>query len=236
VVVEVIPEIEILRGHAVLTSRSDASATRNLGNPIEIAERLVQAGAQRLHVIDVGGAIEGRPSESDVLRGIAALAPTQLGGGLRTAADIQRAFDHGVDRVVIGSAAVDDPDLLRGLNPSVFVVAVDVLDGHVAVHGRADVAPIAAGHFIGKLADAGVERVLITNVARQGTLRGPDLAVLTDLAMRGVAVQAHGGVASLDHLSAIGRLPAIEGIVVGRALHEGLFTYNEALLAVGHVD
>ncbi len=234
---EVIPELLILKGRVVTLSRGNPDTAEDIGDPAQVAQHFADAGALHIHVIDIDGALSGSPKQLDIARTLAAIVPVQWGGGIRTAADALAALDTGVRRVVLGTAAVENPDLLRTVPSEQLVVSLDIDGGRLSLHGREDTdQSIKPTRFATILAAQGVDRILCTPIQSDGALLGPDLETLVSTSMCGASILAHGGVGELHDLVAISRLPAIEGIVVGSALHTGAFTYGQAVAAIGDVD
>ena len=233
---EAIPAVDVLEGRAVRLHEGvrDRIAIEG-GDPEALARRFVADGAQRLHLVDLDGAFEGRPSDG-LLQQIARVAeaiPVQVGGGYRTLAAIDAAITAGADRVLVGTAALS-PGFLQDSAERFgerLVVAVDARDGYVAVEGWTRAADISAAELALRCAEAGVRRLLVTGTRRDGSLAGPDLDLLAEVLPCGLPVLAAGGIASLDDLRALRDL-GCEGAVVGSALWRGVFTLAEALGAV----
>lgn len=218
----VIPAIDIRAGRVARLVRGDrARAVVYADTPLAWAKRWVAAGARWLHVVDLDGASVGRPVHVDVLRRICALGvPVQVGGGYRTPEDIERGLAAGAARIVVGTAALDAPDGLGGFGDRV-VVSVDARGGKVAVEGWTRQTATDAAAVARDLRARGVHRFIFTDIARDGTLAGPNVAALRAfIAAAGAPVIAAGGVASADDLAAV-RAAGAEGAIVGRALYEG---------------
>jgi phosphoribosylformimino-5-aminoimidazole carboxamide ribotide isomerase len=228
---EVIPALDLLGGRAVRLLRGVRAESTDMGDPIAWAERFAADGARRLHLVDLDGAFEGWRVHASLIARIAAILPVQVGGGLRTSDDVARTFDLGVERVVIGTAAVVSPALLDEVAPDRLVVGVDIKNGRVAVHGWETTVDLDPGAFVEALAARGVRRILCTAVHRDGTLEGPDAAVLAGVVGRGCAVQASGGVGELAHLRDLAAIDGVESAIVGKAILTGRFTYAEAVAA-----
>jgi phosphoribosylformimino-5-aminoimidazole carboxamide ribotide isomerase len=229
---EILPAIDVLGGRAVrLAGGKREAVTLEGGDPAELAARLAAEGAERLHLVDLDGAFSGVPSVDLVERVSAAGGlPLQIGGGYRSLEAIAAALDAGADRVMVGTAAltpgfVEDAVARFG---QALVVAVDVRDGRVAVEGWTQVSELAPGDLAARCAALGVERLLVTSAARDGSLSGPDLALVDEVLGADLPVLAAGGIASLDDLRAL-RRAGCEGAVVGSALLAGRFTLAEAL-------
>jgi len=229
---EILPAIDVLGGRAVrLAGGKREAVTLEGGDPAELAARLAAEGAERLHLVDLDGAFSGVPSVALVERVCTAGGvPLQVGGGYRSPEAIAAALDAGAERVMAGTAAltpgfVEDAVARFG---EALVVAVDVRDGRVAVEGWTQVSGLAPGDLAARCAALGVARLLVTSAARDGSLAGPDLALVAEVLGAGLPVLAAGGIASLDDLRAL-RRAGCEGAVVGSALLAGRFTLAEAL-------
>ena len=230
------PAVDVLDGRAVrLHEGVRDRVTIEGGDPVALARRFVSEGARRLHLVDLDGAFDGRPSDG-LLERIARVAeevPVQVGGGYRTLVAIDAAVSAGADRVMVGTAALS-PGFLTAAAARFgerLVVAVDARDGYVAVEGWTRAADISAAELAMRCAYAGVRRLLVTGTRRDGSLAGPDLELLTDVLPSGLPVLAAGGIASLDDLRALRDL-GCEGAVVGSALWRGAFTLADAFAAV----
>lgn len=240
---EVIPAIDIRGGRCVRLEQGDFSReTVFSDDPAEVARRWQEAGARRIHVVDLDGARQGRPmNERQVRRILAAVSiPVQLGGGLRDLAAISRYLEAGVERVVLGTAAVrDEATLLEALARfrQRIVVGVDARQGVVVIEGWTQSSGLPARELVRRLAELGVARIVYTDTLRDGTLSEPNFAALEEL-LREVsslpsplAVIYSGGVSSLDHLRRLARL-GVEGAIVGKALYTGALDLAQALAAV----
>ena len=233
--IELYPAVDILGGKAVRLQQGDfARKTEYDADPLDAARRWVDAGARRLHVVDLDGARIGEPVNLDALERLAGLGvPVQYGGGLRSAPSVEAALERGASRVVLGTAAFLDPQLLGelvGAHGERIAVGVDVRDGRVAVHGwqeRTEQSPAAAA---AQLAEADVETIVYTNVDWDGTMQGADLTVARELieAANGAQVIYSGGIGSLEDLRSLASLD-LEGVIVGKALYESRFTVEEAM-------
>ena len=201
------------------------------GDPAEAAGRFRDQGASWLHLVDLDGAFSGHPSLELVGAIAAAGVPLQVGGGYRDLGAVRAALDAGAARVLVGTAALD-PSLLRRAVRSFgdrLAVAIDVRDGRVAVEGWTRAADVEPAELARACRSAGVARLLVTSTQRDGTLAGPDLALLADvLAAAELPVIAAGGIASLDDLRAV-RAAGCEGAVAGSALWRGRFTLAQAV-------
>jgi phosphoribosylformimino-5-aminoimidazole carboxamide ribotide isomerase len=232
---DVVPAVDVLEGRAVRLSggRRDAP-TLDGGNPLELARRYAAEGAGRLHLVDLDGAFSGVP-RPELVSDVAASVeiPVQVGGGYRTLEAIAAALAAGADRVMVGTAALSSGFVEQAVARfgGALVVAVDVRDGRVTVDGWTQTSGITPGKLARRCAEAGVSRLLVTSAARDGSLAGPDAALLREVLPAGLPVLAAGGVSSLDDLRAV-RDAGCEGAIVGSALLAGRFTLEEALAAV----
>jgi phosphoribosylformimino-5-aminoimidazole carboxamide ribotide isomerase len=231
----IIPAIDLQGGRCVRLLRGDFERETVYGDdPVEVAAHWHEAGATLLHVVDLDGARAGRPVQLDLVRRIAATIPIQIGGGLRTEADVQSAVDVGARRVVVGTAALD-LTFARGLAErygTQLIVALDTRDGRVAVQGWVEQSEWSMLDLARALIDAGVQRFLHTDVERDGALTSPNFRSLADLLALGAPVIASGGVASLEHIRQLRDLGA-EAVIVGRALYERAFDLPEAVAIAG---
>jgi len=231
----VIPAIDVLGGRVVRLSQGRREAvTLEGGDPVELARRYAADGAARLHVVDLDGAFDGAPSLG-LLEAIASAValPIQVGGGYRSSATIESALAAGADRVMVGTAALEPGFLEEAAKrfAEALVVAVDVRDGRVAVEGWTSSTDVTASALAARCASSGARRLLVTSTTRDGSLAGPDLALLSAVLPVGLPVIAAGGVASLDDLRALRDL-GCEAAIAGSALLAGRFTLPEALAAL----
>lgn len=207
-------------------------------DPVATARGWQAQGAPRLHVVDLDGAFGGRPAQTDIIRAIiAALGiPVQVGGGLRDAAAVQRVLDAGARWAVVGTRAALDPAFLGDICeafPDRIIVAVDASDGKVAVDGWKRVLELEATDLARDAAAAGAAAVLYTDIARDGTERGPNIWSTEAVARAaGIPVLASGGVGSLDDIRQLATIPGLEGAIVGRALYSGAVDLRRAMAEV----
>jgi phosphoribosylformimino-5-aminoimidazole carboxamide ribotide isomerase len=236
------PAIDIRGGQAVRLVQGDyARETAYDADPVDAAMRWSTEGADFLHVVDLDGAREGVPKNLEAVRSIAAAVPCpiQVGGGLRDADSVAAVLRAGADRVVIGTAALRDPEFLDAMlahHGEHIVVSVDARDGLVSVAGWTEASEKDAAETVAELSSRGVARFLCTAIEVDGTMQGPALGELRRIATATEAqVIASGGVGELSHLKALVRenIPNLEGAIVGRALYERRFTIAEGIAALG---
>jgi len=232
------PAIDLKNGLAVRLEQGDmARATVFNRDPAEQARIFAAQGFQYLHLVDLGGALAGRPMNAAAVERILAAVqiPVQLGGGIRDRATIEAWLGKGVTRVIIGTAAVRDPALVKeaaGAFPGRIVVGLDARDGKVAVDGWAATSELSAFELARRFEDAGVAAIVYTDVARDGMLKGLNLDATIALADAvSIPVIASGGFASIDDVRALlaARAQKLAGAIVGRALYDGRLDAAEAL-------
>lgn len=224
------PAIDLKGGQCVRLLRGEmAAATVYNDDPATQARAFAAAGCRWIHVVDLDGAFAGRSVNGDAVRAIlgAADRPVQLGGGLRDRVAIDAWLEAGVARVILGTVALRDPELVIAAcraHPGRIGVGIDARGGKVAVEGWAETAEITAADLALKFEDAGVAAIVFTDIDRDGALQGPNLAATGALARRlSTPLIASGGVSSLDDLAAIKALEGdgVVGAIVGRALYDG---------------
>ena len=239
---ELIPAIDLLGGRCVrLAQGRYDEATLYGDDPAEVAARFCAHALRRLHVVDLDGAKAGRPVNRGAIAAIVAAAkgvPVQLGGGLRTAAAIEESLALGVQRVILGTAALRAPDLVRDCAqrfPGRIAVGIDARDGRVAAEGWTEASDVDVGELARRFEDAGVAAIVHTDIVRDGMLQGPNLEASAALAaLVSIPVIVSGGVASLEDIRRTVLLAArgVAGVIVGRALYTGAVDLAAALEAV----
>ena len=236
----VYPAIDILDGRCVRMTQGDFATAEDVApDPLSAAKRLVGEGAEWLHIVDLNGARTGRPENLSHIRQIANRFTVQIqaGGGIRDFDTAEAFAEAGVSRIVVGTAAVRDPELIGRLvdrHADGLAVSVDARNGFVAAAGWQEMTDVRAAKLVQELAIMGVPTVIYTNVSIDGTLQGVDLVSTEEVARAfGGDVIYSGGVASLDDIRAVARLRhrGLRGIIVGRALYLGRFTLGEAMAA-----
>jgi phosphoribosylformimino-5-aminoimidazole carboxamide ribotide isomerase len=236
---ELIPAIDLLRGRCVrLAQGRYEDATIYGDDPAQVAARFALHPIARLHVVDLDGAKAGRPCNAESIRAIVASVgsvPVQLGGGIRSLDDVEGALAAGVDRVILGTVAVRDPELVRAAArayPGRVVVGIDARDGRVAVQGWTQGSDARAPDVARCVEDAGVAAIVYTEITRDGMLSGPDLEATAALAdCVSIPVIASGGVGSESdvQLAAAFADRGVAGLIVGRALYTGAVDLGRVL-------
>lgn len=234
---EVIPAIDLRGAQLVRLEQGDyARETVYDSDPAAVAARWVACGAPRLHVVDLDGAREGRPRHRAVVREIvqrAGSVPVQLGGGLRTERDIEQVLELGIERVILGTVALESPELLRRSAerwPGRVILGLDAREGRVAIRGWLETSDLRTEELLARFSELPLAAVLHTDIQRDGTLSGPNLDATAALARQTqLPVLASGGVRSTEDLIELARTRVIAGAVVGRALYTGAIQLPDAL-------
>lgn len=246
----ILPAIDIKDGRCVRLYQGDFDRlTAYDADPAQVARRWQEAGASWLHVVDLDGALNGYPANLEVMRRIrsAVSLSIECGGGMRTLEAMQYMLDMGIDRIVLGTITLTDPDLLQTALqrwPERIVVGLDARDGRVAIAGWRETSQVQATELAVELAARGVARFVYTDIARDGALLGPNLPALQAMQAAISAVSpdcaliASGGISSITDLQAIAQLD-IEGAIVGKALYSGAIDLAQAIRLCereGHAD
>ncbi len=236
------PAIDLRGGRCVRLVEGDFDReTLFDADPADAARRWAEGGAEWLHMVDLDGAVAGTPVNDAAIARIrdAVTLPIQLGGGLRSIAHLEHAFAAGIDRAILGTSALRDPDLIASAVHrwgGAIAVALDARDGRLATDGWLGQSDTLAIEVAQRLADAGVEHFIFTDIRRDGTLTGPNLESLRELiALVDANVIASGGVAFLEDIRATAAVGA-RGVIVGRALYDGRITIGEALVAARSME
>jgi phosphoribosylformimino-5-aminoimidazole carboxamide ribotide isomerase len=221
------PAIDLLNGKCVRLRQGDYSReTVFSDDPVSVARRWIEAGADRIHVVDLDGAKSGKPVNGSIIREIAETVrvPVQLGGGLRNGEDLAAVFDAGIRWAVLGTRALQDPTFVRdsaARYPNRIVLGIDAKDGYVATDGWLKVSRVTATELAVQFADAGIAAIVYTDIATDGMMSGPNYPALAEL-QKAVCIPiiASGGVSSVEHVQRLleGGVP---GCIIGRALYEG---------------
>jgi phosphoribosylformimino-5-aminoimidazole carboxamide ribotide isomerase len=239
---EVIPAIDLLDSKCVRLYQGDYTQSQVFDeNPAAVAKQWMAGGATRLHVVDLDGAKAGKPVNLGAIASIlqAVSIPVQVGGGLRDRNSVAQLLNLGVERVILGTIAVKQPQLaadLCGEFPGKIVVGIDARNGKVATDGWLETSEVAATDLAHQMAQLGAAAIIYTDIHRDGTLSGPNIPALRELAENiAIPVIASGGVSSVsDLLSLLVLEPVgVSGVIVGRALYTGDVVLTEAIKAVG---
>lgn len=230
---EVVPAVDMQDGEVVQLVQGERGTEKTYGDPVAAAERWIDAGAETLHLVDLDGAFEGERQNADAVERIlqAVDVDVQLGGGIRTAEDATDLLERGVDRVILGTAAVQNPDIVAEISeeyPGAVTVSLDAKDGEVVVSGWTEGTGLDPAEAAARYEELGAGAILFTDVDVEGKLEGVQtdrVAEVVDAVE--IPVIASGGVATLDDVRAL-REAGAAAVVVGTALYEGQFTLEEA--------
>ena len=234
---EVIPAVDVQDGQVVQLVGGERGSETAYGDPVEAAERWVAAGARTLHLVDLDGAFEGERENARAIERIveAVDVPVQLGGGIRTAADARSLLDSGVERVILGTAAVENPDLVDEINethPGRVLVSLDASGGEVVVAGWTEGTGMDPAEAAVEYAERGAGGILFTDVDVEGRLEGVEAERVRRIAEAvSIPVVASGGVGTIDDIRTL-RVAGADAVVVGSALYEGRFTLEAAIESV----
>ncbi|BAQ60194.1 phosphoribosylformimino-5-aminoimidazole carboxamide ribotide isomerase [Geminocystis sp. NIES-3708] len=239
---EVIPAIDLLAGRCVRLYQGDYEQSQIFNeNPLEVALQWQNQGATRLHLVDLDGAKEGTTVNLDIIKTIVETLtiPVQVGGGLRDRISVERLFNLGVERAIVGTVAVENPDLVTELCevfPNKIAVGIDARDGKVATKGWLETSTVEATDLAQKISNKAAA-IIYTDISRDGTLIGPNLEALKELAkVTDIPVIASGGISSLTDLLSLLSLEylGVNGVIVGKALYTGKVDLKEAIAAIGN--
>lgn len=240
---EVIPAIDLLEGRCVRLYQGDYARSEVFDeNPVAVARQWVAQGATRLHLVDLDGAKAGHPVNQAAIEAIvrAVDVPVQVGGGLRDRASVAALLGLGVQRIILGTVAVEQPDLVGQLCqefPQQIVVGIDARNGKVATRGWLETSTVDAVPLAQQMAERGAAAIIYTDIYRDGTLQGPNREALRELAQAiAIPVIASGGISAVtDLLNLLALEPiGVTGAIVGRALYTGDLSLPEAIRAVGN--
>ena len=242
---EIIPAIDLRNGAVVRLLQGDYDRQTTFDDdPVRVAMQFAADDAPRIHLVDLDGAREGRRTQAAEVRAIAAAVgvPVQLGGGLRSADDISSALADGVDRIVFGTAAVEEPALieqaLANHGAERIIVGIDAREGMVSVSGWTAGSEVAATELLSRMAEAGVRRFVYTDITRDGTLTSPNFPAVEEMAARAatanssISIIASGGIAEIGHLRTLASL-GVEGAIVGSAIYLGTLDLAAAIAELG---
>jgi phosphoribosylformimino-5-aminoimidazole carboxamide ribotide isomerase len=241
---EIIPAIDLRQGQVVRLNQGDFNRQTTFSDdPLKVAREFVDAGAIRIHVVDLDGALEGGPQQSELYGSLAREigVPLEVGGGFRAIEHVDIALAAGVGRVVLGTAAIADPGMvdqaIQKHGADRIVVGLDANNGKVAVSGWTETTDVDATDLMDQMFAVGVRRFVFTDIARDGTLTEPNFDSVAIMIQHGVAlggahVIASGGIGELDHLRRLATLGA-EGAIVGTAIYRGTIDLTEAISELG---
>lgn len=238
--ITIYPAIDLKDGNCVRLYKGEMDqATVFSDNPAAQALEFVKAGCTWLHLVDLNGAFAGEPVNGDAVDAIlkATNVPTQLGGGIRDIATMERWLERGLSRLILGTLAVKDPALVKEackLFPGKIAVGIDAKDGMVAVEGWAEVSDMHVTELAKKFEDAGVAAIIHTDIARDGTLEGVNAEASSDLANAvSIPVIASGGVKDIEDIHRVADAGNLEGVITGRAIYDKRLDLEEALKVAG---
>jgi len=237
------PAVDILNGKAVRLLQGRKEDVTVYGQPVEMARRWAGAGAEWLHVVDLDGAFEGKPRNQKSIAEIVSAVPqlkVQVGGGMRSMAILESVFAAGAQRAVLGTSVVTDPsfasEALKTWGDRI-AIGIDARDGMAKVSGWTEDSRINAVELAKRLEGEGASLVIYTDISRDGVLVGPNLvALLQMLDSTGLQVIASGGVSRMDDVRALMDMkhPRLDGVIIGKALYEGLVSLQDALQMVSY--
>ncbi|MCZ2202937.1 1-(5-phosphoribosyl)-5-[(5-phosphoribosylamino)methylideneamino]imidazole-4-carboxamide isomerase [Cylindrospermopsis raciborskii] len=239
---EVIPAIDLLEGRCVRLYKGDYAQSQVYShNPVETAKMWADQGATRLHLVDLDGAKTGKIVNLSTIEAItnAISIPIEVGGGIRDSSSVIQLFNLGVQWAILGTVAVEQPDLVQGLCeqfPQQIIVGIDARNGLVATRGWLETSQILAPQLATQMQELGAAAIIYTDINRDGTLQGPNLQALRDLVSAiSIPVIASGGVGSVTDLLTLLSLEhqGVTGVIVGKALYTGDISLPEALRAIG---
>ncbi len=238
----ILPALDLKDGKCVRLLRGEKHRqTVYSDDPVKMALKWQSQGAKYLHLIDLDGAFQGEPKNIEIIKNIRhkIQIPIELGGGIRNMGSIVKLLSLGLDRIILGTVAVSDPDLVKRaverFGPEKIVVGIDARGERVAVKGWEELSEISALELALRMRQTGIERIIYTDISRDGTMAGPNTTIAKDLAQRsGLKVILSGGVCSLEDIMRVSQLErfGIEGVIVGKALYEGKVNLKEAIQAV----
>jgi phosphoribosylformimino-5-aminoimidazole carboxamide ribotide isomerase len=235
---EIIPAIDLRNGKCVRLYQGDyEQETIFSDDPVSVALRWQSEGARRLHIVDLDGAARGEPGNLDTIEDIVAAIdiPVQVGGGIRSIETIEQLFAAGVERAILGTVAVEKPDLVKEACQSFsdrIIISIDARDRLVATRGWLQKSTVTASELASKMIELDVTRFIYTDISRDGTLTSPNFEAVAELLSQvNVPVIAAGGISSVQHLTRLAEL-GVEGAIVGKAIYTGDVKLGEAFKAI----
>ena len=238
----VIPAIDLKNGKCVrLREGKMDEETIFSEDPISTAGSWFSQGADILHIVDLDGAVEGKPMNQEIIFSIISEFPEkriQIGGGIRSFESASEYLNEGIERVIMGTSAVEEPDMLKdfcSMFPNRLVLGIDALDGVVKTQGWLKGSGISPSELIKKFEDDPIAAIIFTDISKDGMMIGPNIDATSDLANQTkIPVIASGGVSSLNHIIQLEDKKNISGVICGRALYEKAFTYVDVLEVLGN--
>lgn len=238
---EVIPAIDIRGGRCVRLYQGDYSQETVFSqDPVAMSLHWKEQGARQLHLVDLDGAATGEVRNLEIITDIVKQSglPAELGGGIRNEAMVKKLLDIGIQRVVLGTAAIEHPELAKDLCrkfSEAIVIGIDARDGYATTHGWTKDTRITATELGQRMANAGARRIIYTDVKRDGTLSEPNFEATADMVRSvNLPVIAAGGISAISHLKRLKQV-GVEGVIIGRALYTGNIDLRKALAAVKDV-
>ena len=235
---EIIPAIDLRNGKCVRLFQGDyEKETVFSDEPVSVALRWQSEGARRLHIVDLDGAAQGKPVNLNTIEDIVANIdiPVQVGGGIRSIETMEQLFAAGVERAIMGTVAVEKPDLIKEACQRFgdrIIISIDARDRIVATRGWLQKSEVTAGDLASKMIELGVMRFIYTDISRDGTLTSPNFEAITEfLSQVSAPVIAAGGISSVYHLTGLAEL-GVEGAIVGKAIYTGDVKLSEAFKAI----
>ncbi|HJM82729.1 MAG TPA: 1-(5-phosphoribosyl)-5-[(5-phosphoribosylamino)methylideneamino]imidazole-4-carboxamide isomerase [Nitrospinota bacterium] len=238
---KILPAIDLLEGKCVRLQKGDyKKVTVYSDDPVQIARKWVELGAEGLHLVDLDGAKAGKPVNTKIIKAISDKAgvPVEIGGGIRSVQAVQDYFDLGVYHVILGTAAIEQPDLVLAaadLFPDRILVGMDVKDGKPATKGWIETVVADPLEMAEKFAAMGAARIIYTDISRDGMLKGANVEELQDFASRiDIPVTASGGVTSIDDVVAIAKLEryGVDSMIIGKALYDGYLKLDDVISTI----
>ena len=236
----VIPAIDLKNGKCVrLKEGRMDEETIFSEDPLSVAESWFSQGAEILHVVDLDGAVQGKPINQDIIFSIAKNFPLkriQVGGGIRNLTSASEYLDAGIERVIMGTTAVDNPEVLKEFcaeYPNRLVIGIDALDGLVKTQGWLQGSTMTPLELVKEFEGHEIAAIVFTDISKDGMMAGPNIEATYDLANQtNIPVIASGGVSSLSHIKELSACKIISGVICGRALYENTFSLEEALASL----
>ena len=236
---EIIPAVDIRNGRCVQLYQGDYDRETIFSeDPEEVAKKWVDLGANRLHIVDLDGAREGEPVNIEIISKMisSTLVPVQIGGGVRSLEVAERLINIGADRVMIGTVAVKQPELVEQIcsviSPESVVISVDTRNGYLASDGWTNTSNLTTSNLVSRLSQLGAVRFMHTDIDRDGTLTGPNFsAIKTMLASKAKKLLVAGGISTIEHLVQLSQLD-VEGAILGTSIYTGRIDFHKAISVI----